>query len=118
MKLTGQIVSGRARGRKIGFPTLNLDAHDESLKEGVYAVRVELAGENYSGVMNFGPRPTFGDYEPAMELHLFEFEENLLSGEVCVEVVSWIRGVQTFTSESELVLQIERDIENAKQILL
>jgi len=69
----GSVVSGRGRGKTIGFPTANLDLSFPSLAPpGVYAVRTEIRRQYHPGVMSVGPRPTFSDPEPSVEIHLID----------------------------------------------
>jgi len=125
--LTGVVERGAGRGRTIGIPTINL-APPDSRKllppDGVYAVWVELPGtgdggrgRRYGGMMNQGPRPTFGVTARALEVHLFDFAGELYGEAVTVEWVRRLRDVQTFPSRDALVDQIGRDALAARAIL-
>jgi riboflavin kinase/FMN adenylyltransferase len=119
-QLTGQVVPGDARGRRIGFPTANIapDAPYVVPADGVYAVAVEWSGRTYPGVMNIGTRPTF-DGNPerrTLEAHLFDFGQTIYGDTVKVEFVSRIRRERKFVSVDELVAQIRQDVETAKRI--
>ncbi len=124
--LRGRVEAGAGRGRTIGVPTLNL-APPDSRKllppDGVYAVRVQLAGDatrrggTYGGMMNQGARPTFGVHARGLEVHLFDFSGDLYGETVTVEWVQRLRDVQTFASRQALVDQIERDASAARAIL-
>jgi len=111
---------GAGRGRTIGVPTINLSSPDPRKllpPDGVYAVRVEIDGKRYGGMMNQGPRPTFGVHARGIEIHLFDFTGDLYGATVTVEWVRRLRDTQTFASRQALVDQIERDAIAARAIL-
>ena len=81
------------------------------------AVRVEWRGERLGGMMNQGPRPTFGIAARALEIHLFDFAGDLYGESVRVEWVRRLRDVQAFPSREALVQQLERDRVAAQQTL-
>ncbi len=117
---------GAGRGRTIGVPTINLTSPDPRKllpPDGVYAVRVDVGkretgnGKRYGGMMNQGPRPTFGVYARGLEIHLFDFTGDLYGATVTVEWVRRLRDTQTFPSRQALVDQIERDAIAARAIL-
>jgi riboflavin kinase / FMN adenylyltransferase len=130
--IRGTVVRGAGRGRTIGIPTINL-APPDSRKllppDGVYAVRVRILESGvrilnpdskileYGGMMNQGPRPTFGEQARALEVHLFDFEGELYGETVSVEWVRRLRDVQAFPSREALVAQLERDRQAARATL-
>ena len=125
--LRGVVERGAGRGRTIGVPTMNLAAPDPRKllpPDGVYAVWVERPeqgeggkGRRYGGMMNQGPRPTFGVHARGLEIHLFDFTGDLYHETVTVEWVRRLRDVQTFPSRQALVDQIERDAQAARSVL-
>jgi len=124
--LRAVVERGAGRGRTIGVPTINLTAPDPRKllpPDGVYAVRVELGkpeagiGNRHGGMMNQGPRPTFGVQARGLEIHLFDFSGELYGQVVTVEWVRRLRDTQTFPSRQALVDQIERDAIAARAIL-
>jgi riboflavin kinase/FMN adenylyltransferase len=125
--LRAAVERGAGRGRTIGVPTINLTPPDPRKllpPDGVYAVRVEIPGQRatgnvqrYGGMMNQGPRPTFGVQARGLEIHLFDFSGDLFGQVVTVEWVRRLRDVQTFPSRQALVDQIERDAVAARAIL-
>ena len=118
--IRGLVVQGAGRGRTIGVPTLNLAPPDPRKllpPDGVYAVRVEVRGKQYGGMMNQGPRPTFGESARALEAHLFDFSGELYGETVRVEWVRRLRAVQAFPSREALVAQLERDRQSARASL-
>jgi riboflavin kinase/FMN adenylyltransferase len=123
--IEGTVVRGAGRGRTIGIPTINLESPDPRKllpPDGVYAVRVTIeqgAGsrEQYGGMMNQGPRPTFGEQVRTLEVHLFDFDGELYGRTVHVEWVRRLRDVQAFPSRDALVAQLERDRQAARATL-
>jgi riboflavin kinase/FMN adenylyltransferase len=118
--LRGVVERGAGRGRTIGVPTMNLAPPDPRKllpPDGVYAVRVEWRGERLGGMMNQGPRPTFGIAARALEIHVFDFAGEVYGESVRVEWVRRLRDVQAFPSREALVEQLERDREAARRIL-
>lgn len=124
----GQVTRGAGRGRTIGVPTINLPVPDGRKllpPDGVYAVwvTVESRGtgdegrDRYGGMMNQGPRPTFGVAERGLEVHLFDFAGELYGETVLVEWVRRLRDVQVFPSREALVEQLARDAAAARETL-
>ena len=117
---SGQVVAGEKRGRLLGFPTLNLElASRRKLlpPHGVYAVRVEGTAGEFGGMMNLGPRPTFGDERIALEVHAFEAAGDWYGGRVRVEFVARLRDTMKFAGPEELVSQLHKDAEHARSAL-
>jgi riboflavin kinase/FMN adenylyltransferase len=119
--IRGEVVRGAGRGKTIGVPTLNLappDARKLLPPDGVYAARVTLAdGRTFGGMMNQGPRPTFGEQARTLEIHLFDFDGELYGATVDVQWVRRLREVQAFPSREALVAQLERDRQAARATL-
>ena len=128
----GTVVSGTGRGKGLGFPTANLDAHSEALPpEGVYAVWInlwecQLVGEGtgtlelrervirsgLKGLLNYGRKPTFGAVsKPVPEVHILDFSEDLIDQTVEVVVGDRLRLEETFANQEALKSQIRRDVE-------
>lgn len=113
-ELNGRVVQGSAIGRKLGFPTANLDVESE-LKliphSGVYAVNVLLeSGAICEGMMNIGIRPTVGDSEnTVIEVNLFDFKENIYGQHVTVQLLSRFRDEAKFNSLEDLKKQLSQD---------
>lgn len=108
----GEVVRGVGRGRTIGIPTLNLPVPDGRKllpPDGVYAVWVSWDGRRVGGMMNQGPRPTFGVAERGLEIHLFDVAIELYGQVVQVEWVQRLRDVQVFASRDALLEQLARD---------
>lgn len=122
-RIRGTVVHGEKRGRKIGFPTANLelDGHYVTPALGVYAVWARCGEDErrLPGVMSIGLKPTFHDEmkEPVYEVHLLDFEGDLYDQMMIVDVVRFIRREMKFTSVDELIAWIGRDAEEARAIL-
>jgi riboflavin kinase/FMN adenylyltransferase len=119
----GQVVRGDGRGRTIGFPTANVDMSTELVPAtGVYAVRLLLlddaAGTAIPGVANLGTKPTFKDDDAvALEVHLFDFDEDIYGRPVRVSMIERLRGEKRFSGVEELVAQIRADADDAREVL-
>jgi len=119
--ILGTVVPGARWGRRLGYPTANLDPHGEILPpHGVYAVRARLPdGTLRDGVLNHGVRPTLRGPRAgaALELHLFNFAGNLYRRELEVTFVKKLRNERHFASVQALQRQIGRDVEQARRCL-
>ncbi len=116
----GHVVSGEGRGRLLGFPTLNLElASRRKLLQphGVYAVYIEGRDAAFGGMMNLGPRPTFGDDRITLEAHLFDAAGDWYGKSVRVQFLARLRDTMKFSGPDELVKQLRRDAEHARSAL-
>jgi riboflavin kinase/FMN adenylyltransferase len=116
--IDGMVQKGRQIGKKIGFPTCNIDIKDYVLaKPGVYAVRV-LRKNNLKilkGIANLGYRPTFNQKKILLEVHLFNFSGNLYNKHLSVEFLKFIRKEKKFKNINKLKSQIKLDLKIAKR---
>lgn len=118
--VTGRVVQGAARGRSIGYRTLNVSLADERKllpPLGVYAVRVWTPQGAFGGMMNFGARPTFGVDEVGLEAHLFDASRDWYGATVRVEFIAYLRDVRRFADVSALREQLSRDEQDARSAL-
>ncbi|MDT8420987.1 MAG: bifunctional riboflavin kinase/FAD synthetase [Desulfuromonadales bacterium] len=114
----GRVIPGEQRGRDLGFPTANLLTDKEQLPAaGVYAVKVRHREQEYAGVVNIGDRPTFGDGEITIEVHLLDFTGNLYNEVLRLYFVERLRDEQCFASVEELQDAINRDVLRSRQLL-
>jgi len=114
-QICGHIGHGDKRGRTIGFPTANIKLHRHaSAVQGVYAVH--MSGENLSvnGVANVGKRPTVNGHDLQLEVHLFDFDQEIYGKKVCVEFKQKLRDEKRFDSFDDLKQQIIKDSQQAK----
>jgi riboflavin kinase/FMN adenylyltransferase len=117
---TGSVVHGEKRGRLLGFPTLNvaLPSPRKLLPpEGVYAVRVYTPIGAHGGMLNLGPRPTFGDATRSLEAHLFDVEGDWYGQTVQVEFAARLRDTRRFDGVEALTAQLMRDAQHARRAL-
>ncbi|MDQ2890497.1 MAG: bifunctional riboflavin kinase/FAD synthetase [Gemmatimonadota bacterium] len=118
--IAGHVVPGAARGRALGFPTLNLSTPSPRKllpPDGVYAVRVLTDRGLAGGMMNLGPRPTFGEHDRAIEAYLFDVSGDFYGQDIRVDVLERLRDTQRFESPDALVRQIRRDESDARAAL-
>ena len=114
----GVVEEGDRRGRELGFPTANLHTEAELLPpHGVYAVWVTMGDRTLPGVANLGTKPTFSGSRFAVEVHLFDFSEDIYGEPMAVHFVEWIREERTFPNADVLVQQMNVDVRKAQQVL-
>ena len=117
----GVVVNGYKVGRKIGFPTANLqvDFPNKLIPAiGVYAVRVFVNGDTYKGMLNIGHRPTLNNgTNLSIEVHILNFEGNIYEQPMRIEFIDFLRPETKFSSVDELILQIQKDKEATEQRL-
>tara|TARA_B100001115_G_C15831942_1_gene415348 strand:- start:615 stop:998 length:384 start_codon:yes stop_codon:yes gene_type:complete len=115
----GLVVRGDGRGRKLGFPTANIqtESSGDKLKEqalGVYVARIKIGGDIKKGIANIGKRPTFNkDGKISLEVHIPGFEGDLYGQTVTVELIQHLRNEIEFGSVLEFKKQISVDVELA-----
>jgi len=115
--IQGIVKKGRQVGKKIGFPTCNIDIKDYVLaKPGVYAVKVLRKNSNkyLKGIANLGYRPTFNQKKILLEVNLFNFSGNLYNKLLSVEFLKFIRKEKKFKNVNQLRAQIKKDLKIAK----
>lgn len=117
--IEGNVVCGRKDGSRMGTPTVNINLDEEKvkLKDGVYATYVYINEEKYKAVTNIGNHPTFDDMKDNIECHLIDFSGNLYGKNLRIEFIDRLRDVKKFENVDELVKQIHKDINCAKEIL-
>lgn len=118
-EIRGSVVRGRDRGGRIlGFPTANIRLGDYvPPKTGVYATKVYVDGNAYSGAANLGYNPTFGGTELSLEVHILDFDRYIYNKLITVQFIEYIRSEKKFSCIEELADQIHRDIEIIRQVL-
>jgi len=116
--ITGQVVEGDKRGRKLGFPTANIHISDPYKiipANGVYACKVIYQEQTYYGVTNIGTRPTFHSSKHQMEVHILDFYQEIYQQNLKVEFYEFLRMEKKFDNIHELIEQIQSDIRQAKE---
>lgn len=117
--ILGTVRHGQELGRKLGFPTANLAAHNEQFPpNGVYAAQVLHKDQLHNAVANIGYRPTIGESaERLLEVHIFDFNESIYDQDLEVSFKKFLRLEKKFSGPEELRWQIGRDVEDAKNAL-
>jgi riboflavin kinase/FMN adenylyltransferase len=118
--IRGVVERGAQRGRDLGYPTINVavpDARKLLPPDGVYAVRAVTPRGTFGGMMNLGGRPTFGDFNRAAEVHLFDVGGDWYGVPVSVELVRRLRETTRFANAAALVAQLARDADDARVAL-
>ncbi len=115
-RISGPVVTGAGRGRKLGFPTANIQFTQELIPlPGVYVVETEVDGERRRGVANVGFNPTFGENSLGVEVYLLDFEGDLYGKSMSVGFRDRIRDERKFKSAEELARQIAKDVQYARE---
>ena len=109
MIIKGEVIHGAQLGRKMGFPTANIDARDIKVDNGVYYSQVRLADKLYNAMSNIGLRPSVDGQTRLLETHIFGFAGDLYGQEIEVDLKLKIRNEQRFASIDELQRQLEKD---------
>ena len=116
--VSGEVLHGDKRGRELGFPTANLRLDPGCrLRQGIYAVRLGVAGRRYDGVASFGRRPTFDNGAVLLEVFVFDFSGDLYGKSIDVAFIAYIREEKTFDSAAALVRQMQDDSRLAREAL-
>ena len=116
--IEGMVQKGRQQGKKIGFPTCNIDIKDCVIAmPGVYAVKVKQKNSNKSlkAIANLGYRPTFNQKKILLEVHIFNFSGNLYNKYLSIEFIKFIRKEKKFKNVNQLRKQIQSDLKVAKR---
>ena len=121
-EIEGIVEKGFQRGRELGFPTINVELRNTIVpKHGVYAVFINILSHDnqrtLKGAASIGSRPTYGDYEPNIEVFIFDFNENLYGEQVSISLVEFIRPELKFSTEKELISQMKADCETIENLL-
>lgn len=121
--LTGTVVRGLQNGRKLGYPTANLQVNDENKlipKTGIYAVKVTDAaapGETYKGMLSIGYNPTFDGKEQTIEVNILDYNKDIYGNTLTLEFIAFIRNEKKFDSLEALIDEIKNDERKSREIL-
>ena len=118
-RMSGKVVRGDRVGRTLGYPTANVDLRRRrSAVMGIFAARVHGIGAGpLDAVASVGSRPTFNGTRPILEVHIFDFDDDIYGDYIHVEFHTWIRAQEKFDSAKELVAQMHIDADNARSAL-
>ncbi|GAB4430337.1 MAG: bifunctional riboflavin kinase/FAD synthetase [Bacteroidia bacterium] len=116
----GTVVHGEKQGRKLGFPTANLQP-DDPLKlipaDGIYLVRVATGSGRHWGLMNVGRKPTMGEFARGCEVYILDFEGDLYGQTLRVELVDYLRPEQKFGSIDDLIAAMQQDKARGRELI-
>jgi riboflavin kinase/FMN adenylyltransferase len=126
--LTGTVIRGLQNGRKLGFPTANLQVGDEYKlvpKTGIYAVRIHLPNledetkpaEQFNGMLSIGYNPTFEGKEQTIEVNILDFDRDIYGNPLTLEFIDYLREEKKFNSIEELIVAIKNDEVASRNIL-
>ena len=117
LSFKARVIKGEGKGKKLGFPTINLDLSDVpgELEYGVYTAYITIDGIRSPAAMQYGKRPVL-DLPKSCELHVVDGDPGEIPREVEVEVVKKLRDVEKFGSEEELKEQIRKDVESVRRM--
>ena len=118
--LNGMVVNGKQLGGKIGFPTANIDVEESYKlipKTGVYVVKSMILGKEVFGMMNIGKRPTVDGKHQTIEVHFFDFNQDLYNQNIRVELLYFLRNEHKFNSVNELISQLKKDEVSARNFI-
>ena len=117
--ILGTVEHGEELGRRLGFPTANLAAHNEQFPpDGVYAVKVGLSGKTVAGVANIGSRPTVSaSGQRMLEVHLLNFSGDLYGQDIEAAFVRFLRPEIKFPDLDSLKSGIAQDVDLARRVL-
>ena len=110
--LTGKVVKGDGLGKKINYPTANIfieETYKIIPKDGVYLVETIIKDKLFNGMMNIGHRPTIGTKNKSIEVHLFNFNEDIYGQVISIKMISKIRDEKKFSSIQALKEQLVKD---------
>jgi riboflavin kinase/FMN adenylyltransferase len=117
--INSYVEHGAGRGTRIGYPTANVAITPNKAlpRRGVYAVRVTVGGAEHGGALNIGYRPTFSGDKMTVEVFIFDFAGDIYRQMLRIDFVERMRDEMRFATVEDLVLQIDRDVEQARRIL-
>ncbi|RCS26108.1 bifunctional riboflavin kinase/FAD synthetase [Polaribacter sp. WD7] len=118
--LNGNVVNGKQLGGKIGYPTANIDVKEDYKlipKTGVYVVKSKIDNNTVFGMMNIGNRPTVDGNYQTIEVHFFDFNQDLYTKNLTIELLYFLRGEQKFDDIDSLINQINKDEVTARDYI-
>lgn len=117
--LKGPVIAGDGRGRKLGFPTANMEIDEGQIlpADGIYATLSYIDDRAYQSVTNIGTRPTFGDNQRTVETYILDYSDNLYGRELKIDIVERLRGEKRFDSVEKLEEQMAEDVKQGRAVL-
>lgn len=118
--LQGVVVKGLQNGRKLGYPTANIQVADPNKLipgKGIYAVLVTVGAQQHQGMMSIGFNPTFDGKVQTIEVNILDFNRDIYGEQIKVEFIAYLRGELKFNSLDELIAAMQQDEVNTRSIL-
>ncbi len=118
--ISGEVVKGKQLGKKIGYPTANINLFEKYKllpKKGAYVVKTTINDKVFFGMMNIGNNPTIDGKKESIEVNLFDFNRNLYDKKIRVELLNFIREEQKFNSVEDLKKQLQKDEHFSREFL-
>lgn len=114
-----KVIKGSGDGRKIGFPTVNLNPNifPKKSKEGVYAAKIVYQNRTYDAGLYYGPRLVKGESHPVLEIYIIDFSKQIYGSYIQFKLIKYIRKVKYFSSMHEMQKQIELDLDAIRKAL-
>lgn len=112
-----RVIKGKNRGKKLGFPTVNLKPFRPlDFEFGVYLGQIKIGNQIYQGLLHYGPRPTFKEKKPVLEIYILDFNQDLkLETKIQFKLLKYLRETKKFKNKEQLSKQISNDIIKTKQ---
>jgi riboflavin kinase/FMN adenylyltransferase len=112
-KFIGTVIRGLGKGKDFGFPTANIKLINNELhiENGVYVVNIEICNQEFNGMLYVGTRPTFDLQEITIEIHIFDFREDIYNQQIFFQILHKIRNEIDFESTEKLIEQLYHDKE-------
>lgn len=118
MKYTCKVIKGKGRGKKVGFPTFNLEIPANfSEKNGIYACWTWIKRKKYMGALHFGPIPTFNDKDKSLEVYILDYKDSRKFSAIQFELVKYLRPIKSYSTVSALNNQIAKDVSLVRKLL-
>jgi riboflavin kinase/FMN adenylyltransferase len=118
MKYQVKLIKGKGRGKKLGFPTFNLQIPQSfSPNFGIYGCWVWIDRKRYQGDFHFGPIPTFNEAKASLEIFVLNFKETKQVHNLSFELQHFLRPIKNFSTEKELITQIAKDVRRISKLL-
>jgi len=118
--LSGTVIKGKQLGNKLGFPTANIKPQESYKlipKKGVYIVKSKIDNKTIYGMLNIGTNPTVDGTSKSIEVHFFDFNQDLYGKTITVEFIDWLRDEHKFDSLEHLQIQLSKDKTKARKII-
>ena len=114
--MEGNIVEGKKLGRKLGYPTANLNFSKEIVmpKDGIYKTISVLGNKSYNSITSIGNNPTFNEELKTVETYIIDFNKNIYNQKLKIVFIDFIREQIKFDNEEDLVIQMNKDLKTMK----